>query len=254
MSKSLFNIFVAVFSLCLASPANSAVINVLDDQTSAYAQVTFDPGVVSDPGTTLDTFAGPIFPSALFTGYSLSGDRTATIPIDADNFETTSYSAVNYATLSGGYYHFVVTLGPTAASMYGATGSASAETDLDLRFQVTEGDSSMDLYAAFEGGAPVSLSLFDETDGISIATLAPSSWGFESADGVTLLDSHIYSLTGSLYAFTPFTGDPSSNFGFRFADDLAVAAVPEPETISLLLLGLIAMGWSLRRQSRYSTG
>lgn len=249
MSKSQLNILLAILGLCLITQANASLINIIDDHTSAYAQVTFDPGAVADPGTTLETFSGPIFPSALFFGYNLDGARSAIIPIDADNFDIASFSAVNYASISGGYYRFLVSLGAVSGSMYGATGSASAETDLKLRFQVAEGDSSIDLFAAYEGNAPVSLSLFDETDGVSIASLAPSSWGYESAEGLTLHDSHVYTLTGSLYAFTPLSGDPSSNFGFRFADKLAISDVPEPGSLSLLLLGLIGMGYSIRQRS-----
>ncbi|MEJ2464016.1 MAG: PEP-CTERM sorting domain-containing protein [Candidatus Thiodiazotropha sp.] len=251
MFKSLFTMLMAVFSLCLAAPANSAIINILDDYTSAHAQVTYDPGVVSNPGTTLSTFSGPLFPSALFTGYHLVGDRTAIVPIDEVYFDTTAYSAVNYADLSAGFYRFCVILGWGVPGIEGATGNASAETDLNLRFQVMEGDSSMDLYASMEGAAPVSLALFDETVGVTITSLAPY-FDHEEVE-VSLLDGHIYSLTGSLYAFTPLAGDPTSYFGFRFNDELAVAAVPEPETISLLLLGLIALGWSYRRPSGYST-
>ncbi len=252
MFKSLFTMLLAVFSLCLAAPANSAIINILDDYTSAHAQVTYDPGVVSNPGTTLSTFSGPLFPSALFTGYTLIGNRSAIVPIDEVYFDTTAYSARNDAGLSNGYYHFSVILGPITYGTYGATGSASAETDLNLRFQVMEGDSSMGLYAAMEGAAPVSLTLFDETSGVTIISLAPY-FDHEGNDDVTLLDGHIYSLTGSLYAFTHLGGDPASNFGFKFYDELAVAAVPEPETISLLLLGLTALGLSNRRPSGYST-
>ncbi len=252
MFKSLFTTLLATFSLCLASPAHSAIINILDDYTSAHAQVTYDPGVVSNPGTTLSTFSGPIFPSALFTGYTLVSERTAIVPIDEVYFDTASYGVVNDAYISHGYYRFSIVLGNLTYYTAGATGNASAETDLNLRFQVMEGDSSMGLYAAMEGASPVSLTLFDETSGVTIISLAPY-FDHEGDDGVTLLDGHIYSLTGSLYAFTPVSGDPSSNFGFKFYDELAVAAVPEPETISLLLLGLIALGWSIRRPSGYST-
>ncbi|MEJ2461702.1 MAG: hypothetical protein P8098_08755 [Candidatus Thiodiazotropha sp.] len=227
MFKSLFTMLLAVFSLCLASPANSAIINIIDDYTSAHAQVTYDPGAVSNPGTTLSTFSGPLFPSALFTGYTLVSERTAIVPIDDAYFYTASYGVVNDAFLSYEYYRFSIVLGNLTSSVPGATGNASAETDLNLRFQVMEGDSSMDLYAAMEGASPVSLTLFDETAGVAITSLAPY-FDHEAAYEVTLFDGHIYSLTGSLYAFTHVSGDPASNFGFKFYDELAVAAVPEP--------------------------
>jgi hypothetical protein len=252
MFKSLFTMLVAAFSLCLVSPANSAIINVIDDCTSAHAQVTYDPGVVSNPGTTLSTFSGPLFPSALFTGYSLVSERTAIVPIDEVYFDAETYGVRNDAFLSHEYYRFSIVLGNLTPSVAGATGNASAETDLNLRFQVMEGNSSMDLYAAMEGASPVSLTLFDETAGITITSLAPY-FDHEAAYEVNLFDGHIYSLTGSLYAFTYVSGDPASNFGFKFYDELTVAAVPEPETISVLLLGLIALGWSNRRPSRSST-
>ncbi len=202
MSKTLTSTIAVIVGFCLLSPANAGLINIIDDYTKAFAQVTYDPGVVSDPGTTLDTFSGPLFPSAVFSGFNLVGDRTAEVTTADGDKETTSYSARNYANISGGFYRFVVSLGTSAGSQYGATGSASAETDLSLRFQVTDGDSLMDLYAAYEGNAPVSLSLFDETLGVSVESLAPTSWGQESAYGVALLDNHIYSLTGSLSPYT----------------------------------------------------
>lgn len=253
MSKSLNSTIALVVSFCLFSPANAALINIIDDNTTAYAQVTYNPGVVSNPGTTQAEFSGPLFPSAVFNGFNLVGDRTATIPLGGGYFDTTYYSAGNYASISGGYYRFVVILGTSAPSPAGATGNASAETDLNLRFQVTGGNSLMDLYAAYEGNAPVSLALFDETLGVSVETLAPTSWSQDSAFDVKLFDNHIYTLTGSLYAYTPFSGDPSSNFGFRFNDDLVLADVPEPEAITLMLLGLIGLAWVSRSRLRYPT-
>jgi hypothetical protein len=252
MSKYLHLTLALTLSLCLAPSANASAISIIEDYTSASAQVTFDPGMVSDPGTTLDTFSGALFPSAAFTGYNLVGDRAATVQIDDETFDTTAYSAVNNASIYVGYYQFAVNLGADAFNMYGATGSASGETDLNLKFQVTGGDSAVDLFATFEGGGSVSLALYDETDSVSITSLAPTSYGQESAHGVTLLDNHIYSLTGSLYAVTPFKGDPCSNFGFRFADELTVAKVPEPGAISLLLLGLIGMGLDIYRRKNAS--
>ncbi|MEJ2407698.1 MAG: hypothetical protein P8171_26255 [Candidatus Thiodiazotropha sp.] len=253
MSRTLSSTIAVVASLCLFSSANAGLINILEDNTTAYAQVTYDPGVVTDPGTTLMTFSGPLFPSAVFGGFSLSGDRTATLSLGDGYFDATSFSARNYANIFRGYYRFVVSLGTSVGSLHGATGSASAETDLNLRFQVTDGSSLIDLYAAYEGNAPVSLSLFDETLGVSVESLAPTSWSQESAQGVALAENHIYSLTGSLYAYTPLSGDPSSNFGFRFHDDLVLASVVEPDAITLLLLGLIGLAWTSRSRRVYPT-
>ncbi len=246
MSRTLSSTIAVVVGLCLFSSANAGLINILEDNTTAYAQVTYDPGTVSDPGTTQTTYSGPMFPSAVFNGFNLSGNRTATIPVGGGYFDTTYYAASNEASIIGGYYRFLVSLGTGASSQFGATGSASAETDLNLRFQVTGGASLMDLYAAYEGNAPVSLSLFDETLGVLVESLAPTSWGQESAYDVALAENHIYSLTGSLYAYTPLSGDPSSNFGFRFNDELVLASVVEPDAITLLLLGLIGLAWTSR--------
>ncbi|MCU7796730.1 MAG: hypothetical protein KZQ75_06335 [Candidatus Thiodiazotropha sp. (ex Myrtea spinifera)] len=242
MSKSLYTLLI-IISFGFSQTANASFINILYDHTDAFAQVTYDPGVVSNPGTTLDTFSGALFPSAVFGGYDLSGDRSATIPIPGTEFaDTTDYSARNNAGIFFGFYRFVVNLGTSAPSQYGATGSASAETDLNLRFQVTDGNSLMDLFAAYEGNAPVQLILYDETLGVTVENLAPTTFSQDSANGVVLYDNHIYSLTGSLYAFTPLSGDPSSNFGFRFEDGLVLAGVPEPGALTLMLAGLIGLG------------
>ena len=250
MSK-LLGKMLAVMAIFLFSPtANAALINITDDHTTANAQVTYDPGVVSNPGTTLASFSGQIFPSATFSGFSLIGDRSAIIPITGEFFDTTSYSAVNHASLFGGFYRFVVTLGTSEPSQFGATGSASAETDLKLSFQVTGGNTIMDMFAAYEGNAPVSLSLYDDTLGTMIELLAPTSFGIESADGVVLLDNHHYTLLGDLFAFTPLSGDPSSNFGFRFHDDLALAPIPEPGSFGLFILGILAIAGIIHARSR----
>jgi hypothetical protein len=64
-----------------------------NDYTKAYDQVTYDPRVVSDPGTTIDTFSAPLFPSAAFSGFNLVCDWTAKISNGGGNFNLTSCSA-----------------------------------------------------------------------------------------------------------------------------------------------------------------
>ncbi|MCG6201839.1 PEP-CTERM sorting domain-containing protein [Psychromonas antarctica] len=242
MLKLLSAVIITVSALS-AHTADAAFINILNDQTTAHAQVRYNPGVVSNPGTTLDTFSGSLFPSAVFSGYSLNGDRSATIPIDDDFFDTTSFSSYNEAYISSDFYRFVVNLGTGEPGQYGATGNASAQTDLSLRFQVTGGSSSMDLYAAKEGNSPVQLSLYNETLSVLVENLMPSGWNYQSAYDVTLYDNHIYSLTGSLYADTDLSGDPSSNFGFKFNDALTIASVPAPSALAIMMIALMGLGF-----------
>ncbi len=59
--------------------------------------------------------------------------------------------------------------------------------------------------------------------------------------------SHTARLTFTLPTNVSFTSDSGV-----FLSDGAVAAVPEPETGALMLAGLAALGWTVRRRSAAS--
>ncbi|ABM03363.1 hypothetical protein Ping_1559 [Psychromonas ingrahamii 37] len=252
MSK-LLQAAIITASILSAHAANAALINILEDQTNAYAQVTYYPGgskdcdscLVTNPGTTIETFSGPIFPGGVFSGYHLTGDRTAYIS-DGNMIDSTSYSSINYAgrgILPG--YEFTVNAGWMGGLGYGS-GMALAETTMNLKFLVTEGDSSIYLFAEAMGGSAM-LSLYDETSGILV-------WDFfyrGSADSaeIPLYSNHIYDLTGSLDIYTPFSGDPEARFAFEFEDKLTLASVPAPSTVTIIMLGLMGLGFQRVREN-----
>lgn len=244
MSRLLPAAFVIVSVLSLHT-ANAALINIINDQTSAYAQVTYNPGAVLNPGTTIDSFSGALFPGAVFSGYNLIGDRSATLPYDTVSGMASSSAKDGF--VGEGYWFFTSVYG---GAQYEATGYASAAVDLNLSFQVTEGNSSMYMSTSNEGATASSLSLYDETLDILIEGLNQNgSWGYNVAYDVPLYDNHIYSLTGNLYAYTDLRGDPQGYFGFKFNDKLAMSRVPEPSTLTILMLALMGLACKVFRKN-----
>ncbi len=223
--------------------AQAAVISILRDVTSAHALVRFNPDPVLDPGTTVETFRGPLFPGgAFFGGASMDVIRSADIP-----FDTVGYSASNR--ISDGPWGFQsdISIGPAiTVGTFGATGAAEAQTDMDLKFTVSGSDGVLNMAAVREGAVDLYMRLFDQTINALVVETA-SNFG-PNLESVALIDGHTYVMTGHLYGYTDFSGDPAGVIGFDF-ENSTLQTVPAPPVAALLLLGI-----AVTLRSRHNRG
>ncbi|ABM03563.1 hypothetical protein Ping_1783 [Psychromonas ingrahamii 37] len=138
--------------------------------------MTYHPGASSyclfdNPGKTLETFSGPLFPGGVFSGYYLAGDRAANFSYEdeRDLYDSTSYKSRNSAEFRRNGYYFTADAWPLGN--HSENGMALAVTSMNLSFLVTEGDSSIDLGLDHISRRSRLLRLYDETSGIAVANL-----------------------------------------------------------------------------------
>ncbi len=114
--------------------------------------------------------------------------------------------------------------------------NASGEVTFDMEFQVTGGDSVLEVIGWGSGGS----ASFLLTDLGTLETFTTT------IDTFTLLDGHTYSLQGTA------TASGSGQFGEALADmELGfrsgdTVSVPEPMTLTLMGIGLAGLGWRRR--------
>lgn len=244
----------ALIATSILQTSSATVIDILYDHTDAYSQVTYHNGVVSNPGTTTKNFSDALFSSGAFTGYDVSVERFANISLPGGFSDSTSFISVNEFRDASGEFIGGISIG-SGYTQFGTTGESEAEISMNLHFQAKDGNTEMwlwsELFTQTLGTNTTygvsALQLFDETTSSFLADLKPGSYDYESAY-VTLLDSHIYSLTGYAFAYTPHSGDPYASFGFGFTDATIHSSVPEPASITLLGLALMGFGLSIRKR------
>ncbi len=222
--------------------ANAAFIDILEDHTSAYAQVTYDaaPDVVN-PGTTMQSFDGALFPGGSFIGYELRGDREVIVDLGEGYQDKEAYSSVNAADIYDDYFRFTSVIGPIDYSGLNVSGNASAQTDIHLKFMVSEGSSFLDYALDNESAFSPFLTLFDETAGVMVADVMQTGFG-HTAGNLMLYAEHTYILNAHSYFYTPLSGDPAGMMFLKFADEIRVSEVPVPRSWGLLLFGLTLLG------------
>ena len=238
-----------LFGAFFIQSAEASVINIFEDQTDAYASVTYDPGAASNPGATTNSFSGALFDSGGFVGYDVSTTRQAIVNIPDGSSDTTDYTAANEFREVSGEYIGGISIGTGSFNQLGTTGLSEAEIDTTLRFMVTDGSANIFLWSELFTSSLTgtsSIQLVDETTSSLVVNLAAPDYNYESAT-YTLEDAHTYRLLGYAFAYTPHSGDPYSSFGFNFGDAAVRRSVPEPSALALMAIGLIAIRFTCRK-------
>lgn len=200
------------------------------------------------------------------------GWANATTPVFGDWVYTVTYGGTATVTTAGGSSSTLTqTEQGFLATLFTSATGGRARADLDFSYQFSlAGNSSVTfewdrVISGINTGQSSANATYDYTNEMVVNTsgLVGDEWtGFAPIDGnqSTLIPSAFFIQDGLVHQSITFTNNSAntriSNFraSFEVYSDGAVAAVPEPTSMSVLLLGLAAIGYLMQRRSTKRLG